>query len=203
MMDVKEIIINIIISIGIGVALGNLAVFSADYRRKSILIGELNRQLFSLHREYGKRQQNLEENLGELGKLSENAIVAYLSAEVKALGYGGISLISRLSGISRQTLTEGVKELDSADSIMPEGRSRKSGGGRKPAWEKQPGILPALEETVSAHTKGDPMKTIVWTNKSLRTLSKELTEKSIEPGMVWLAKCSTYWATVCKGAKKR
>jgi hypothetical protein len=60
---------------------------------------------------------------------------------------------------------------------MPEGRSRKSGGRRKAVWEKQPGILPALEESVSAHTKGGPMTTLLWTNKSMRDLSKELAEK--------------------------
>jgi hypothetical protein len=79
--------------------------------------------------------------------------------------------------MSRQTPTEGMKELDSTDNIMPEGRSRKSGGGRKPVWEQQPGILPALEELVSAHTKGDPMTTLLGTNKSLRNLSKELEKK--------------------------
>jgi hypothetical protein len=101
----------------------------------------------------------------------------YLSAEAKAIGYGGISLIGRLSGMSRQTPTEGVKELDRTGSMMPEGGSRKSGGGRKAVWEKQPGVLPALEESVSTHTKSDPMTMLLWTNKSLRSLSKGLAEK--------------------------
>jgi hypothetical protein len=70
-----------------------------------------------------------------------------------------------------------VKELDRTDTIMPEGRSRQPGGGRKPIWEKQPGILSALEDLVSAHIKGDPMTLLLWTNKSLRTLSKELEGK--------------------------
>jgi hypothetical protein len=60
-----------------------------------------------------------------LPTLNEYPSRHYLSAEAKAIGYGGISLISRLSGMSRQTLTEGVEELDRADSIMPEGRSQK------------------------------------------------------------------------------
>jgi hypothetical protein len=34
-----------------------------------------------------------------------------------------------------------------------------------------------LEELVSAHTKGDPMTTLLWTNKSLRNLEKRLAEK--------------------------
>lgn len=101
----------------------------------------------------------------------------YLSAEAKSIGYGGISLVSRISGMSRQTLTEGVKELDNPESIMIKGRSRKSGGGRKPVWEKQPGIMEDLEAMVSAHTKGDPMSTLLWTNKSLRNLEKGLAQK--------------------------
>jgi hypothetical protein len=79
--------------------------------------------------------------------------------------------------MSRQTLTEGVKELDRADSVMPAGRSRKAGGGRKPVWEKQTGIPDMLEELVCAHTKGDPTTTLLWTNKSLRNLERGLSEK--------------------------
>jgi hypothetical protein len=112
-----------------------------------------------------------------LPTLNEYQSRRYLSAEARAIGYGGISLINRLSGMSRQTLTEGMKELGNADSIMPEGKSRKPGGGRKTIWEKQPGILSALEDSVSAHTKGDPMTTLLWTNKSLRNLSQRLEEK--------------------------
>jgi hypothetical protein len=109
-----------------------------------------------------------------LPTLNEYQRRRYLSAEAKSIGYGGISLISRISGMSRQTLTEGVKELEYTDSIMPEGRSRRAGGGRKPLWEMHPGILEALDEMVSAHTKGDPMTTLLWTNKSLRNLEKGL-----------------------------
>jgi hypothetical protein len=112
-----------------------------------------------------------------LPTLNEYQRRRYLSAEAKSIGYGGISLISRISGMSRQTLTEGVKELGLSDRVMSEGRSRKSGGGRKPVWESQRGILGMVEELVSAHTKGDPMTTLLWANKSLRNLEKELAEK--------------------------
>ena len=109
-----------------------------------------------------------------LPTLNEYQRRRYLSAEAKSIGYGGISLISRISGMSRQTLTEGMKELEYPGNTMPEGRNRKPGGGRKPVWETQPGILRALDEIVSAHTKGDPMTTLLWTNKSLRSLEKAL-----------------------------
>jgi hypothetical protein len=102
----------------------------------------------------------------------------YLSAEAKSLGHGGITQVSRLSGMSRQTLTEGVKELDHPEAeVMEEGRSRKPGGGRKRIWEERPDILDVLSDLLEAHTKGDPMRTLLWTNKSLRILSEALFEK--------------------------
>lgn len=102
----------------------------------------------------------------------------YLATEAKSIGYGGISLVSRISGISRQTLTEGVKELINPETELPElGRCRKSGAGRKPVWKEQPEILDVLIELVEAHTKGDPVRLLLWTNKSLRNLSAAMKEK--------------------------
>ena len=102
----------------------------------------------------------------------------YLSAEAKSLGRGGITLVSRLSGVSRQTLTEGIKELDNPAAEIPkQGRSRKPGGGRKAIWEDNPKILEVLSELLEAHTKGDPMRLLLWTNKSLRNISAALGEK--------------------------
>jgi hypothetical protein len=74
--------------------------------------------------------------------------------------------------MSCQTLIEGVKELDDpyAEEITPTNRIRKAGTGRKPVGEEQPGILGSREELVGAHTKGDPMSALLWTNKSLRNL---------------------------------
>jgi len=102
----------------------------------------------------------------------------FLSAEAKAIGRGGISLVSRLSGVSRPTLTNGVKELNDTEKVELEvGKSRVSGGGRKPVWEHQPEILDVLKELVDAHTKGDPMRLLLYTNKSQRKLSQALEKK--------------------------
>jgi hypothetical protein len=110
-----------------------------------------------------------------LPALNEYQRRRYLSAEARSIGYGGISIVSRLSGVSRQTLTEGVKELESTDAEpMKQGRSRKPGGGRRLIWETQPGILEALSQLVDAHTKGDPMRLLLWTNKSFRNLEMGL-----------------------------
>jgi hypothetical protein len=114
--------------------------------------------------------------LQTLPRLNERQRRRFLAIESKSLGHGGISLISRISGMSRQTLTEGVKELDdpNTEEITPQSRIRKAGAGRKPVWEEQPGILESLEDLVSAHTKGDPMRALLWTNKSLRNLEAGL-----------------------------
>jgi hypothetical protein len=110
-----------------------------------------------------------------LPTLNEYQRRRFLSAEAKAIGRGGISLVSRVSGMSRQTLTDGLKELNNPDvPLMEQGRSRRVGGGRKPVWEDQPGILDALEGLVGAHTKGDPERALLWTNKSLRNLESGL-----------------------------
>jgi len=113
-----------------------------------------------------------------LPMLNEYQRRMYLSTEAKALGYGGISLVSRISGMSRQTLQEGVKELDSpGKGIIEQGKSRRAGGGRKKIWEMHPKIMDALADLTEAHTKGDPMRLLLWTNKSLRNLSMALSEK--------------------------
>jgi hypothetical protein len=60
---------------------------------------------------------------------------------------------------------------------MEQGRSRRPGAGRKKIRETHPEILDALTGLVEAHTKGDPMRLLLWTNKSLRNLSVALAEK--------------------------
>jgi len=113
-----------------------------------------------------------------LPMLNEYQRRMFLATEAKSLGYGGISLVSRISGVSRQTLQDGVKELDDPESeTIEQGRSRKPGAGRKKIWETHPVILDELAGLVEAHTKGDPMRLLLWTNKSLRKLSLALEGK--------------------------
>ena len=113
-----------------------------------------------------------------LPMLNEYQRRMFLATEAKAIGYGGISLVSRISGLSRQTLQEGVKELDNPEKeVLEQGRCRRTGAGRKNIWETHPEILETLSNLVEAHTKGDPMRLLLWTNKSLRKLSLALLEK--------------------------
>ena len=72
------------------------------------------------------------------------------------MSHGGVSLVSRASGVSRVTVTAGVAELEAGLESSP-GRVRRAGGGRKPLTEKDPGLLDALDALVEPHTRGDPM----------------------------------------------
>lgn len=67
-----------------------------------------------------------------LPHLDEKQRRIYLAAEAESLGYGGISEISRISGVSRATITQGIKELKiEQESVSGKERVRKKGGGRK------------------------------------------------------------------------
>lgn len=110
-----------------------------------------------------------------LPNLNENQRRLYLAAEAKTYGYGGVSCISRLSTTSRPTIVQGGKELLSSSVVLP--KSRKSGGGRKAIYKKQPSILKDLETLIEPLTIGDPMSPLRWTVKSTRNLAAELQEK--------------------------
>jgi len=113
-----------------------------------------------------------------LPELNERQRRLFLATEAKALGYGGITRVSNISGVSRVTITLGINELENnIESETELIQCRRSGGGRKPVEEKQPGIIEALEKLVEPHTKGDPMELLIWTSKSVRNLSQALKVK--------------------------
>ncbi|MDR1902119.1 MAG: ISAzo13 family transposase, partial [Treponema sp.] len=53
-------------------------------------------------------------------------------------GRGGVSLVSRVSGMSRTAITKAVDELNNNDKI--DGKTRRSGGGRTYAEANHPDI---------------------------------------------------------------
>ena len=77
-------------------------------------------------------------------------------------------------GCRGRRVTGAVAELD-LPSDLPEGWSRRTGGGRKRAAEKDPGLSAALEALVDPQTRGDPESPLRWTCKSTRQLATTLT----------------------------
>ncbi|MGH9351478.1 MAG: ISAzo13 family transposase, partial [Terriglobia bacterium] len=102
------------------------------------------------------------------------------AAESVTLGYGGVSKVSRATGVSRRAITEGVKELQSPlpqVRAMRGPRVRREGGGRKKVLEKDPALARRLERLVEPVTRGDPISPLRWTCKSVRRLATELNQQ--------------------------
>jgi hypothetical protein len=93
-----------------------------------------------------------------------------VAADAERLGYGGISIVARTSGLSRPTIHKGLRELNEA----PLPRARYQGGGRKNSEEIDPTLIERLEELIDPATRGDPMSPLRWVSKSTRHLSEAL-----------------------------
>jgi transposase len=97
-----------------------------------------------------------------------------LGTEARLIGHGGVRAVALAASVSEATVRSGVSELEAADSSLPVGRSRRPGGGRKPASQHDPSLVEALLRLVEPDERGDPMSPLRWTTKSLRHLADEL-----------------------------
>ena len=109
-----------------------------------------------------------------LPQLDERQKRLALGTEARLIGHGGVRGVALAAQVSEATVRAGVSELVAADSSLPVGRSRRPGGGRKPAWKHDPGLVEALLGLVEPDERGDPVSPLRWTTKSLRHLADEL-----------------------------
>src|SRR6266704_1122861 len=107
--------------------------------------------------------------------LNERGRRMLAAAEAVDIGHGGVSLVSHACGLSRVTITKGIREL--VERPLAEDRVRRSGGGRKKLTERDPKLPALLESLVEPLTRGDPESPLRWTCKSTRTLAWELTSR--------------------------
>jgi len=101
----------------------------------------------------------------------------WAAAEAAALGWGGVTTVSAATGLARNTIATGVRELEHRQANPGEAvgvRLRCIGGGRKPLTEIDPGLLKALDALVDPVTRGHPESPLRWTCKSTRRLAEEL-----------------------------
>lgn len=104
----------------------------------------------------------------------------WAAAEARELGWGGISLVARATGLSRPTITAGMRELDlpPKQRALAAARVRRPGGGRKRLTATDPGLLAALEALIEPVTRGDPESPLRWTCKSTAKLAAELARQN-------------------------
>ena len=108
--------------------------------------------------------------------LDERARRLVAANEALSLGYGGVSCVSRASGLSRKAIGEGIAEIRAGDTL-PSGRVRRPGAGRKRITVRDPKLLIALERSIELGTRGDPESPLRWTCKSTRTLAAQLSKQ--------------------------
>jgi len=104
--------------------------------------------------------------------LDERTRRLWAAAESVAIGYGGDALVSAATGLARQTIANGRREL--ADGVPITSRVRRVGAGRPDIAEAQPGVAAALDALVEPLTRGDPTSPLRWTCKSRAKLTAAL-----------------------------
>jgi hypothetical protein len=105
--------------------------------------------------------------------LNERARRLWAATEAMVLGHGGIATVVQATGISRSTISRGLKELKGGTTVEPQ-RTRRPGGGRKRNVEKDPALLADLDALVEPTASGAPDALLRWTSKSVRKLAAEL-----------------------------
>jgi hypothetical protein len=108
--------------------------------------------------------------------LNERSRRMWAAVEAAALGRGGPSAVATATGMSRNTIRAGLRELRQGVSRagLPPGRLRQAGGGRKPLTQTYTNLPDTLRSLVESSTRGDPESPLLWTCKSTRKLAQEL-----------------------------
>jgi hypothetical protein len=105
--------------------------------------------------------------------MTERSKRIWAATEALALGWGGISAVSRATGIDRNTIAKGIRQLDMPETLAAD-RIRRPGAGRKRSSVIDPTLIEDLERLIDPLTRGDPESPLRWTCKSVRKLAAEL-----------------------------
>src|SRR5260370_42530515 len=112
------------------------------------------------------------ETLG--GAVGERVRRLFVAAESLAIGRGGQVAVSRVTGVSRTTIQQGIRELQRPELRAVKGRVRRSGGGRKSAVVLDPTLRDDLERREEPTRRGSPESPRRWTLKSIRKIAAQL-----------------------------
>jgi hypothetical protein len=111
--------------------------------------------------------------------IDERARRLVAASESLVIGRGGITAVSRATGMASQVIRQGMAELKASERqpAPRTGRVRRPGGGRKKTVAVDPTLLRDLEQLVDPATRGDPESPLRWTCKSVRKLAAALKQK--------------------------
>ena len=112
-------------------------------------------------------------------ELDERRRRQWAAAEAREVGWGGVSVVARATGLSRPTILAGVRELElpASQRAVAAQRVRRPGGGRRAVTATDPTLLAALMALIEPTTRGHPASPLRWTCKSTAKLADELTRQ--------------------------
>src|SRR5260370_25640962 len=120
------------------------------------------------------------------------------AAESLAIDYGGISIVSRATGVSRRAIARGIVELDKPP-VPSGGAVRKPGGGRKRTAEQDATLVRDLEQLIEPLSRGDPESPLRWTCKrACANWPRNWAVVVTASATVWWPSCCTSWAIACR-----
>ncbi|MDR2435123.1 MAG: hypothetical protein LBD47_11235 [Treponema sp.] len=116
--------------------------------------------------------------------LDEKQRRLFLASEALAYGRGGITIVHRISGASKNTIKRGIREPGRG------GHRNKSasGGGRHLIEENHPEVVDKILEIVNPVTYGNPQNVLSYTTESLRKTAGKLSEEGINVSYVTVGK---------------
>jgi len=116
--------------------------------------------------------------------LTEQGRRLWAAVEAQAMGWGGVSLVAQATGLARNTIDAGLKELQAGvrldASASERVRTRRPGGGRRRLAEKHPMLVAHLEAMVDPSTRGDPISPLRWTCLSRSQLVAGLAKRGYQ-----------------------
>lgn len=108
-----------------------------------------------------ERERVLRAKLSEvLPFLNEKQRRVLAASEARSFGRGGVQTVARITGISRQTIYNGLADLEKGNVSD---RIRRPGGGRKKLSEQSPELVKKIEDIIDEITRGDPESPLRWT----------------------------------------
>jgi hypothetical protein len=123
--------------------------------------------------------------------LNERLIRLWAGCEAKGIGRGGITQVSKATGLSPKTIRTGIQEIEEEIETSLERRRslskiRRVGGGRKRLVDTDSTLVTDLEALIDPQPQGHLKTPLRWTCKSTTKLAEELKTKghSISPRKV-------------------
>jgi len=112
-------------------------------------------------------------------ELDERRRRQWAAAEAREVGYGGVSVVARATGLARSTIHAGLRDLGASRRQRAQAvdRIRGAGAGRRRLTTSDPDLLTALLALIEPTTRGDPESPLRWTCKSTAQLADALTRQ--------------------------